>query len=375
MLKEHSEGMASMLARLVEMETPSTVPESQRAILDLLSAELGALDFRVRRIPGRKSGGHLFARPQNRGRKRPAQLLLGHCDTVWPIGTLKEMPLTIQNGILRGPGGYDMKAGLVQMIFALQAIRRLDLRPDLDPLVFINSDEEIGSFESTRYIRALSRSMRRSFVLEPSLGQSGRIKTARKGVGRFTVTVTGKAAHAGLNPEQGASAILELSHVIQRLFALNDVERGITVNVGMIDGGLRANVIAPESKAIVDVRVLTAKDAAEVEHAIRNLQPVTPGVNLHIEGRIGRPPLEPTEANRRLWTLARELAKSLDWELEEGTAGGGSDGNTTSLYNATLDGLGAVGDGAHARHEFVDLSKMPERTALLALLLLSPESG
>ena len=200
----------------------------------------------------------------------------------------------------------------------------------------------------------------------------GKIKTARKGVGRFTVTITGKAAHAGLNPEAGASAILELSHVIQTLFALNDAQRGVTVNVGMIDGGLRANVIAPESSAIVDVRVLTQEDAARVEAMIKALEPQTPGVSLHIEGRIGRPPMERTAGNQRLWHSAQELARELDIELQQGTAGGGSDGNTASLYTPTLDGLGAVGDGAHAAHEFVDLKRMPERGALLGLLLMSP---
>lgn len=371
-LQAQSEEMTEMLATLVRMETPSTVPESQRAIIGFLSHELQALQFNVRHISGRKTGGHIMATPLNRVRRKPKQLLLGHCDTVWPIGTLKDMPLIVGNGRLRGPGGYDMKAGLVQMIFALKSIKQLDLQLDIEPVVFINSDEEIGSPESTRYIRSLSRLMHRSFVLEPSLGKIGRLKTARKGVGRFTITVTGKAAHAGLDPESGASAILELSHVIQKLFELNDVEKGVTVNVGMIDGGLRANVVAPESKAVVDVRVLTQQGARELEHAISTLQPATPGVSLTIEGRIGRQPLERTDANRALWKLAKELAKTIGSELEEGTAGGASDGNTTSLYHATLDGLGAVGNGAHAKHEYVDLGKMPERTALLGLLLLSP---
>jgi glutamate carboxypeptidase len=300
------------------------------------------------------------------------QVLLGHCDTVWPIGTLESMPVSIQDGVMRGPGVYDMKAGLVEMVFALKALYSLDLEPSVQPLVFINSDEELGSRESTRYVRALARLADRALVLEPSLGPSGQLKTARKGVGRFTVTVQGKAAHAGLDPGAGASAILELSHVIQKLFALNDPERGASVNVGMIDGGVRANVIAPESSAVVDVRVRTQDDAVRIERAILDLTAETPGVTLRIEGRIGRPPLEHTPANRRLWMLATDLAESIDLALEEGTAGGGSDGNTTSLYTATLDGLGAVGDGAHAAHEHVDLEQLPERCALLALLLLSP---
>jgi glutamate carboxypeptidase len=268
-----------------------------------------------------------------------------------------------------------MKAGLVEMIYALRTIETLGLTPPVAPLCFINSDEEIGSPESTRYVRALAQRADRCMVLEPSLGRHGKIKTARKGVGRFTVTVTGKAAHAGLDPGAGASAILELSHVIQKLFELNDPARGTSVNVGVIDGGIRPNMVAPESRAIIDVRVQTQADEKRVSSAILGLRAETPGVSLSIEGAIGRPPMERTYDNQRLWRVARELALDLDLELDEGTAGGGSDGNTTSLYTATLDGLGAVGDGAHANHEFVYIDSLPVRCALLTLLLLAPPLG
>ena len=298
--------------------------------------------------------------------------MVGHCDTVWPIGTLQTMPLVCANGSLSGPGVYDMKAGLVQIIYALRSIHALGLQPPVVPLCFINSDEEIGSRESTRYLRALAQQVERCLVLEPSLGRSGKIKTARKGVGRFTVTVQGKSAHAGLDPGAGASAILELSHVIQKLFQLNDPEHGTTVNVGVIDGGIRPNMVAPESRAVIDVRVLTVADATRIESAIHGLEAETPGVSLRIEGAIGRPPMEPTEANQRLWRIAQTLGNEIGLALEQGTAGGGSDGNTTSLYSATLDGLGAVGDGAHAQHEFIDTDSLGERCALLTLLLLSP---
>jgi glutamate carboxypeptidase len=214
--------------------------------------------------------------------------------------------------------------------------------------------------------------MNRVFVLEPSLGPDGRLKTARKGVGRFTVKVKGRAAHAGLDPEKGASAILELAHVVQALFALNDAERGVTVNVGTIEGGLRPNVVAPESTAVIDVRVRTQADAERIEQAIHGLEPSVPGVELEIDGRIGRPALEPTPRNRQLWHLAKGLADELEMDLGEGLAGGGSDGNTTSQVTATLVGLGPVGDGAHASHEFLYLDETLERTALLALLLLAP---
>lgn len=371
-LRDHHHEMVRFLEQLACAESPSAVPEAQQPILKLLAEALTGLGYRVRHIPGRHTGGHLLAAHKDRLRHRPVQLLLGHCDTVWPLGTLKDMPVVIDNGVMKGPGVYDMKAGLAQLIFALRALRELELAPAVTPVVFINSDEEIGSRESTPYIRTLARIADRALVLEPSLGLSGRLKTARKGVGRFTVRIKGKAAHAGLDPQAGASAILELSHVIQRLFALNDVERGITVNVGVIDGGLSPNVVAPESSATVDVRIVSHEDGENIQGRILSLAPVTHGVTLAIEGRIGRPPMERTPGNQALWKVAREAAQQLDLELGEGIAGGGSDGNTTSLYTPTLDGLGAVGDGAHARHEFVYLDKMVERSALLALLLLAP---
>jgi glutamate carboxypeptidase len=251
-------------------------------------------------------------------------------------------------------------------------LRALGLEPSVTPVVFINSDEEMGSRESKRHIRRLARVVNRAFVLEPSLGEEGKLKTARKGAGSFSITIQGKAAHAGLDPGGGASAILELSYVIQALHALNDLQRGTSVNVGVVEGGLRSNVVAPQSKALVDVRVLNWEEAHRIKEAILSLSPVTPGVRLHIEGGIGRPPMERTPRNRRLWETARELGTTIGVELEEGVAGGASDGNATSLFTATLDGLGAVGGGAHARHEFVFIDRMVERSALLALLLMEP---
>ncbi len=282
------------------------------------------------------------------------------------------MPFEVDGNVVRGPGVFDMKAGICQIVFALRALAALELEPSVLPLVFLNSDEEIGSRESTRYVRALARISSRALVMEPAMGPDGTIKTARKGVGRFTIVARGKAAHAGLDPGAGASAILELSHVIQSLFSLNDHEQGITVNVGTIDGGMSPNVVAPESRAIIDVRVETAEQAAWIEERIHSIEPVTPGVRLDIDGRIGRPPMERTPRNRALWRLARRLGDDLGLPLSEGLAGGGSDGNTTSLYTATLDGLGAVGDGAHASHEHLLVDQTLKRTALLALLILAP---
>lgn len=364
--------MTAFLERLIRAESPTDVPDAQREVQRILSGALRDLDFEVRHVSGESTGGHLFARPAHRVRGRPVQLLVGHCDTVWPLGSLGEMPIRLEDGRLYGPGSYDMKGGLTQAVFALRTLRDLDLEPPVTPVVFVNSDEEVGSPESRRWVTRLARISCRAFILEPSLGVTGKIKTARKGVGRFTVTVKGKAAHAGLDPGSGASAILELSHVIQRLHELNDPERGTTVNVGVVDGGIRPNVVAPHSRAQVDVRVLTRDDGRHITRAIRSLEPRTPGVALQVEGGMAIPPLERTPRNRRLWKTVREAGREMGLDLEEATAGGGSDGNTTSRFTATVDGLGPVGDGAHAAHEHVEMEGVVQRCALLVRLLLAP---
>ncbi len=314
---------------------------------------------------------------QARRRGAPGQLLLGHCDTVWPLGSLERMPVGIHDGRLAGPGVYDMKGGLVQGIFALRALRDLGLEPPVEPAFLINSDEEIGSPESLPRIEALARRVRRVFVLEPSLGAAGDLKTRRKGSLRFTIRVFGRAAHSGLDPEKGASAIRELARVIQWLYEKADPGRGITVNVGVVEGGLRANVVAPEARAELDIRVLATEDAERLEREVLALAAETaetPGTRVEVTGGIDRPPLEPTPGNRALFAAAQGAAAALGLPLGEGTAGGASDGSLTSRFCPTLDGLGAVGDGAHALHEHVVLDRMPERAALLALLLLSPLS-
>jgi glutamate carboxypeptidase len=367
--------MVELLRDLALLESPSHLPQTQEAVFARLAAALAPAGLAARRLaalPGWKSGGQLLAVPARRRRGGPAQLLLGHCDTVWPVGTLASMPVAERDGRLSGPGVYDMKGGLVQGVFALRALADLGLEPPAAPVVFVNSDEEVGSPESTARIERLARCMQRVFVLEPALGPEGKLKTGRKGTGRFSVVVHGRAAHSGLEPEKGASAIHELAHVIQRLHALGDPARGITVNVGVVAGGLRPNVVAPEARAEVDVRVLRWEDAAALEDAIRGLAPATPGTRIEVAGRVDRPPLEPTPGNRRLWHAAERAAAALGLELGEGTAGGASDGNTTSRLAPTLDGLGAVGDGAHAVHEHVVIERLPERAALLALLLLAP---
>lgn len=371
-VRNQQQVLLQLLQRMVNAESPSSAPGAHRLIISILEDALSSIDFKVCIIRADGPRKHIFARRNERTKGVGAQLLLGHYDTVWPLGTAAHRPFSIDGNIVRGPGVFDMKGGLAQIVLALKSIRELDLPLPIEPVVFINSDEEIGSRTSTRYVRALAQRVQRAFVLEPSMGEEGAIKTERKGVGRFTVTVHGKAAHAGLDPEGGASAILELSHVIQTLFALNDADRGISVNVGTVDGGLQPNVIAPHSQAVVDVRVPTNADGAAIEQAIHALKPVTAGVRLTVEGHIGRPAMELTSRNHALWQRAKELGEELGVQLCHGRAGGASDGNTTSQYTATLDGLGPVGHGAHAEHEFLYIDKTLERTALLALLLLSP---
>jgi glutamate carboxypeptidase len=283
------------------------------------------------------------------------------------------MPLELEGNRLKGPGVFDMKGGLTQIVFAQRILQRLGLEPEVAPVVLINSDEEIGSPESKEAIRRAAQESIRAFVPEPGMGLEGRVKTARKGWGRFNITVRGKAAHAGLDPKGGVSAILELSHIIQALHAMTDHDRGLTVNVGVISGGTRSNVIAPSATCEVDVRVLSAADGEEVEEKIRGLSSTLPGTSFEVVGSFDTPPLERTPRNRSLWEAARAAAGELGVALEDGVAGGGSDGNTTSQYTATLDGIGPVGDGAHAPHEFLFVDKLVERCALLArFLLLAP---
>ncbi|MFK8110832.1 MAG: M20 family metallopeptidase [Rubripirellula sp.] len=370
-LRDHQEDMVSRVVDYAKMETPSSDSESQGPMFDRLAADFATIGFDCQRFAGDQSGGQMLAVAKDEPEGAQRQLLLGHCDTVWPHRTLESMPVHVSDGRLFGPGVYDMKGGLVQAMFALKAIDALDMSVPLSPVFFINSDEEIGSAESVDRIQGLAKQVERAFVLEPALEPGGRIKTSRKGVGRFTITVIGRASHAGLAPEKGISAILESSHVIQSLSALNDPRQGVTVNVGKISGGTQPNVVAAETAMVVDVRVPTQADADRIEHAIRSLQPTLEGAELQISGQVGRPPMESTDRNQKLWKTAASVAELLGLPIEAGAAGGGSDGNYTSLHTATLDGLGAVGDGAHANNEHLIIEKMPERAALLACMLLS----
>jgi len=368
--QEEKDAMLALLVELASMESPSDIPESQGPVQACLTRELEGLGFRVRKLPGERTGGSILAFPRNRVRGRPVQLLLGHCDTVWARGTLESMPLMLEGDRLRGPGVFDMKGGLAQIIVALRILRRLEVEPEVTPVVMVNSDEEIGSPESGRHIRRMARRVTRALIPEPGMGVDGKLKTIRKGWSRYTVKVTGKAAHAGLDPKGGASAILELANLIQTLHGMTNLEEGVTVNVGIVSGGTRSNVIAAEARGEVDVRVLTTTQGEEIREKILGLTTTVPGTRVEVEEGGAAPPMEGTPRNRALWEAVREAGTELGMTLEEVTAGGGSDGNTTSQYTATLDGLGAVGDGAHADHEFIFVERLVERCALLARVLL-----
>lgn len=374
-LRGQTDSMIELLDELTRLESPSTVPQTQEPVFQVMARELSELGFRVKRLSGDSTGGQLWARPRRRQPGRPMQVIIGHVDTVWPVGTLETMPIRNEGDRVRGPGVFDMKGGLVQSLFALRALEALNLEPPVTPTIFLNSDEEIGSPESENRVRHVARRAARALVLEPALEPVGKLKTTRRGGGRFEVRVTGRSAHTGLAPGEGASAIHELSYLIQQLYQLSDPERGITVNVGEIKGGSRPNVVAADASATVDVRVRTSKDARWVEEQVRQLAAAprtTPGTAVEILGAVDRPPMEPTPGNRALWAAAQQVGASLGLELQEGMSGGGSDGNTTSLFTPTLDGLGAVGDGAHALHEYLETDRMPERAALLGGILLLP---
>jgi len=353
----------------VDKETPPHEKEAHLDFFDLIKQDLNEADYDSVIYPAINSGGTLFGRKRSNS-KNGYQLMLGHADTVWPESTINRMPFEKEGNILKGPGIYDMKAGLLMMITALKIIKKMGLRTSLAPLILISSDEETGSRESKENIIRIAKVVDRVFVLEPSLDPDGKLKTRRKGVGHYDIKIKGVSSHAGIEPEKGKSAILELSYLIQKLHKLNNPEKGVTINVGTINGGISTNVVAPESSASVDVRVMTKKDGREVHEKIMSLEPTTNGVTFEIDGGIERPPLVQNERNRKLWNAAERIADELELNLNQGISGGGSDGSYTSLYTATLDGLGAVGEGAHSPTEKIYLEETIRRIALLTRLLL-----
>jgi glutamate carboxypeptidase len=296
--------------------------------------------------------------------------LLGHFDTVWPLGTLAKMPFRVEGGRAFGPGVLDMKGGIVMMMFAVRALRSLRGNDHRPLTVLLDTDEEVGSESGRPIVEAAARKCEAVLVLEPAQGMSGHLKTARKGVGGFSIHVRGRAAHAGVDFEKGHSAIVELARQVLEVTKFTDLKRGITVNPGVIRGGTRTNVVAAEASVEVDVRIARSADAHELEQRFAALRPFDSECVLDVVGGLNRPPMERTDGTARLFGIAREQAAHLGLTLDESSTGGGSDGNFTSALGIpTLDGLGAVGEGAHAVHESILLEELPRRTALLANLL------
>jgi glutamate carboxypeptidase len=359
-----------VLRELVSFESPSR----DKQALDRLGARIFELlrsaGGSVEAAPNDRGGDHLLARFPGSAGRRPA-LVLGHFDTVWPRGTLEKMPFREEHGRAFGPGIYDMKAGLA--IF-LRCMENSHSAPAPRPIwALFTSDEEIGSPTSRALIEDLARQCAYVLVLEPPLAD-GSLKTARKGVGRFRLDVEGKSAHAGVAPQEGRSAIVELAHQIVRIQYLQDLDAGTTLNVGVIQGGTTTNVVPAQASADIDARVATLAEAGRVERALRSLEPITAGTRLAVSGGFNRPPMERSPAIAALFERARRIGRSIGLELTEGSTGGGSDGNfTAALGIPTLDGLGARGGGAHADDEHILIDSLPERAALLSALLFELE--
>ncbi len=364
--------MISALHEIVLQESPTHDKEACDQLCAQLAGEFARLDGKVTVHRQPTAGDHLQIDFSGRHRRKPV-MLLGHLDTVHALGTLETMPWSERDGRLYGPGVFDMKAGIVQMMFAIAALREIMGELPRPVKVWLVSDEEAGSATSRTITETLAKQCAAVLVCEPS-GPGGALKTARKGVGSFTLKITGVAAHSGLDFEKGHSAIVELAHQVQAISRLTDLERGITMNVGMVRGGTRTNVVAAEARAEMDLRISHKEDGPEMERRVRELRPVNPACKLEIAGGMNRPPLERTEQVAALFELARGIAQELGFELHETAVGGGSDGNfTAGIGVPTLDGLGAVGDGAHAAHEHVIARELAPRTALLAGLMQAIE--
>jgi glutamate carboxypeptidase len=297
-------------------------------------------------------------------------LLIGHLDTVWELGTLKTMPFRVTDGRASGPGTLDMKSGLTMLMLAIEALQERHGRVPRPVTVLLTSDEEVGSRSSRELIQRLAKNAAAALVVEPAAGLKGALKTSRKGVGGYRVKVRGVGAHAGLDFDKGHSAIVEAARQIQKISGFVDRKRGITVNPGVIRGGTRTNVVAAEAEIECDARIVRAADATVLEKRFRGLRPFDRKCALEVSGGIERPPMERTRQTAALFGIASGVARSLGFTLAEAAVGGGSDGNFTSAVGtATLDGLGGVGDGAHAAHEFVFVEELPRRAALLAGLV------
>jgi glutamate carboxypeptidase len=370
--EQRRDRLVETVRQLVELESPSDNKQAGDRLASMLAGRFEGLGGHSKFHRAENFGNHLQVDFAGKRSGKPI-LLLGHYDTVYPLGSLKSMPCKVSDGRLYGPGALDMKSGVAMMLHVIEALRQWngDMLPR--PItVLLVSDEEVGSNSSRPITESVARRSEAVLVVEPSMGLHGAVKTARKGVGEYKLQVTGKAAHSGLDFEKGVNAILELAAHLPAISKVTDLKRGLTVNVGLIVGGTRANVVPGEATATIDVRVQKLKDIAEVERKLRALKPTNRACRLEIKGGLNRPPMERTEGVAGLYKKASEIAKQLGWKLEEAAVGGGSDGNfTAGLGIPTLDGLGGVGEGAHASNESIVISELPKRAALLSGLIES----
>lgn len=368
-MRAHRPAMVDLIRRLVEIESPTSHKAGTDRVAD--AVEEAASGFaQVKRYPETACGDHLRLEFDIPTRGEGQVLAIGHLDTVWEVGTLERMPWRVSAGRLWGPGVFDMKAGLVLILFAAKALRELGLKPRRKFVAQLNSDEEIGSPTSTTFTRAEALRSAAVLVAEPSAGLEGSVKTARKGGATFKVEISGVASHAGLDFEAGASAIVELAKQVRRIAAWTDTPAGITVNPGLIRGGTATNVVAERAVVSIDVRFRTRGQAREVQRRFESLEPFDPRCRIKTSGGIGKMPMERSDGVVRLFKLAQAISAEMGIELGEASVGGGSDGNTTAALGIpTLDGLGAVGEGAHATHESILIDRIADRAALIASLV------
>jgi len=360
--------MLACLRQAVEIESPTTSKAGVDRMAKFFARQLKMLHATVRLLPHQTAGSCVCAEFWSDIRRTKPILLLGHLDTVWPAGTLTHMPFRVRQGRAYGPGILDMKSGIVCALWAVRTLQRLGIRPASPVRFFLNPDEETASVAFRKQLLAEALAARAVLVLEPA-GPGGTLKIARKGVGKFRVTVHGRSAHAGVDPENGVNAISELVRQLLRIEKLAAPRRGLTLNVGVIQGGTRTNVIPETAWAVVDVRIPRLRDQSPIERKVHALKPFNPQARLEITGGINRPPME-RKVSKALFRRARELGRELGMDLGGISTGGGSDGNfTAALGIPTLDGLGGVGSGGHARHEHIIVSELPRRAALLAALI------
>jgi glutamate carboxypeptidase len=372
-MRRREDRILGLIRSLVELESPSHDKAAVDRCVDVVERECKRLGGQVRRHRRKVFGDLLEVRFGRRGRSAKPVMLLGHLDTVWELGSLEKMPFKVADGRVWGPGTLDMKAGVAMALTAIEYLLEIEAL-HRQVILLLVSDEEIGSTASRPLTEKLARQCGVVYVLEPAQGLAGAYKTARKGVGGYRIHVKGVAAHSGVDFERGHSAIAELARQVGVIQGFTDLSRGITVNVGTIQGGTRSNVIAAEAQAEVDVRIAKAADAARVDRKFGILRVHDKDCVLTVEGGLNRPPMERTKGTVALFRRAATLAGEMGFDLQEASTGGGSDGNFTSALGIpTLDGMGAVGEGAHALHESVVLKELAPRTALLAAMLLQPE--